>query len=118
MTTPASPSGPSVPLGPAPTGVVHALRLAGALGEPMRTVDSAVAETERGFVGDRHARRRPGHARQLLLVDEAELELLRLPGGALKENVLLRGIPLESLEAGQRLHLGPDVVVELTGPCI
>src|SRR5262249_21248243 len=77
-----------------PAGVVRALRLAGALGEPMRIVDSAVAETERGFVGDRHARRRPGHARQLLLVDEAELGLLRLPAGALKENVLLGGIPL------------------------
>jgi MOSC domain-containing protein YiiM len=99
-------------------GVVRALRLAGTPGGPMQTVDSALAEAERGFVGDRHATRRPGHKRQLLLLDEAELELLRLPGGVLKENVLLRGIPLESLEAGQRLHLGDSVLVELTEPCI
>ena len=88
--------------GPERTGVVRVLRLAGRSGEPMRDVDSAVAEVERGFVGDRHATRRPGHRRQLLLVDQAELDLLRLPGGVLKENVLLEGVPLESLEAGQR----------------
>jgi len=99
-------------------GVVRALRVAGRSGQSMRDVDSAVAEVERGFVGDRHATRRPGHRRQLLLVDQAELELLRLPGSVLKENVLLEGLPLESFEAGQRLHLGDEVVLELTGPCL
>ena len=99
-------------------GVVRALRLAGASGEPMRTVDAAVAETERGLVGDRHSRRRPAHRRQVLLVDQAELDLLGLPGGVLKENVVLEGIPVESLEAGQRLHLGDEVVLELTEPCV
>ena len=84
----------------------------------MRNVESAIAETERGLAGDRHSRRRPGHRRQVLLVDQAELDLLGLPGGVLKENVLLEGIPLESLEAGQRLHLGPEVVLELTEPCV
>ena len=84
----------------------------------MRTVDLAVAETERGLVGDRHSRRRPGHRRQVLLVDQAELDLLGLPGEVLKENVLLEGIPLESLEAGQRLLLGDEVVLELTEPCV
>ena len=104
--------------GPARTGVVRALRLAGRSGEPMRDVNSAVAEVERGFIGDRHAARRPGHRRQLLLVDQAELDSLALPGGVLKENVLLKGIPLESLEAGQRLHLGDEVVLELTEACV
>lgn len=84
----------------------------------MRTVDSAIAETERGLVGDRHSRRRPGHRRQVLLVDQAALQLLGLPGEVLKENILLEGIPLESLEAGQRLHLGDEVVLELTEPCV
>lgn len=84
----------------------------------MRDVESAVAEVERGFLGDRHATRRPGHHRQLLLVDQAELDLLRLPGGVLKENVLLEGLPLELLEAGRRLHLGDEVVIELTEPCV
>jgi MOSC domain-containing protein YiiM len=84
----------------------------------MRAVESAVAETERGFVGDRHSRRAPGHRRQLLLVSDAELASLGLPEGVLKENVLLQGIPLESLPAGQRLHLGEEVVVEITEPCI
>lgn len=99
-------------------GVVRALRLAGGSGQPMRSVEAAVAEVERGLAGDRHATRRPGHRRQVLLLDEAELALLRLPGGLLKENVLLGGIPLESLPPGQRLHLGAEVVLELTEPCI
>ena len=99
-------------------GVVRALRLAGASGEPMRTVDAAVAETERGLVGDRHSRRPPGHRRQVLLVDQAELDLLGLPGGVLKENVVLEGVALESLPPGQRLHLGLEVVLELTEPCL
>jgi len=84
----------------------------------MREVEAAVAETERGLVGDRHSRRPSGHRRQVLLVDQAELDLLGLPGGVLKENVLLEGIPLESLQAGQRLHLGLEVVLELTEPCV
>lgn len=99
-------------------GVLKALRLAGPSGEPMRNVETAVAETERGLVGDRHSKRRPGHHRQVLLADQAELDLLGLPGGVLKENVLLEGIPLESLEAGQRLLLGSEVVLELTEPCV
>jgi len=97
---------------------MKALRLAGPSGEAMREVEAAVAETERGLVGDRHSRRPSGHRRQVLLVDQAELDLLGLPGGVLKENVLLEGIPLESLQAGQRLHLGPEVVLELTEPCV
>jgi MOSC domain-containing protein YiiM len=100
------------------SGVVRAIRLAGPYGQPMQTVDTAVAVTERGLVGDRHSARKPGHRRQLLLVDQAELDLLGLPAGVLKENVLLEGIPLESLEAGQRLHLGNEVVLELTEPCV
>jgi MOSC domain-containing protein YiiM len=99
-------------------GVVRALRLAGRSGEPMQSVESALAEVERGFAGDRHALRRQGHRRQLLLADQAELDLLGLPGGVLKENVLLEGVPLESLEAGQRLHLGDEVVLELTEACV
>jgi MOSC domain-containing protein YiiM len=100
------------------SGGVRALRLAGPSGEAMREVEAAVAETERGLVGDRHSRRPSGHRRQVLLVDQAELDLLGLPGGVLKENVLLEGIPLESLQAGQRLHLGLEVVLELTEPCV
>jgi MOSC domain-containing protein YiiM len=100
------------------SGLVKALRLAGPSGEPMRTVETAIAETERGLVGDRHSRRRPGHRRQVLLVDQSELDLLGLPGGVLKENVVLEGIPLESLEAGQQLHLGDEVVLELTEQCV
>ncbi len=32
--------------------------------------------------------------------------------------MILEGIPLESLEAGQRLQLGDEVVLELTEPCV
>jgi MOSC domain-containing protein YiiM len=85
----------------------------------MRQVPAARAVAGHGLEGCRHARKwKEGHARQLLLLDVASHAALGLPLGALKENVALEGLPLESLPAGQRLALGPEVVVELSGPCV
>ncbi|WP_233607243.1 MULTISPECIES: MOSC domain-containing protein [Corallococcus] len=99
-------------------GTIRALFLAQERGTPMRRVPEARAVEQHGFEGDRHQRRAVGHKRQLLLLDEAQRAALDVPEGALKENVLVEGLPLDALPPGQRLALGAEVVVELTEPCV
>lgn len=84
----------------------------------MLRVPEARAVEGQGFEGDRHARRTHGHKRQLLLLDEPSRAGLDVAVGALKENVLVAGLPLDTLPPGQRLALGDEVVVELTEPCV
>jgi MOSC domain-containing protein YiiM len=90
----------------------------------MLRVPEAVAVEGCGFEGDRHYQRMLGPhrerliKRQLLLLDDASREALRVEIGALKENVLVAGLPLDALPPGQRLALGDEVVVELTEPCV
>lgn len=85
---------------------------------PVTPVEAVEAVVERGLVGDRHFMKRAGGKRQVLLLDDADREALGLAPGAVKENVLVAGIPLESLPPGQRIALGPEVVVELTMKCV
>jgi MOSC domain-containing protein YiiM len=99
------------------SGRVTALFLATSSGQPMRPVDTAEALAQRGFAGDRHAARKRGGKRQLLLLEARSHAELGVPPGALKENVVVEGVPLESLPAGQQLRLGATVLVELTGEC-
>jgi MOSC domain-containing protein YiiM len=94
------------------------LLLAQERGQPMKRVVEARAVEQRGLEGDRHARKRAGGKRQLLLLDEASHAVLRVGVGELKENVVVAGLPLEALPVGQRLALGAEVVVELTEPCV
>jgi MOSC domain-containing protein YiiM len=101
-----------------PSGTIRALLLAQERGTPMKRVPEAQALEGRGFVGDRHGKKKPNGKRQLLLLDEASHVSLRLGAGELKENVVIAGLPLESLPPGQRLALGTEVVVELTEPCV
>jgi hypothetical protein len=100
-------------------GVSRALRLAGRSGE---------ADTRRGHRGGRGragVRRRPACRPAPRASPPAAARgsgpswiCSGSPTACLKENVLLEGINLESLEAGQRLHLGDEVVIELTDPCV
>ncbi len=71
-------------------------------GTPMLRVGEATAIAGRGLEGCRHAKR-TGSKRQLLLLDRASLDQLALEPGQLKENVVVEGLPLEALPAGQRL---------------
>ncbi|WP_434383743.1 MOSC domain-containing protein [Melittangium boletus] len=101
-----------------PSGTIRALLLAQERGTPMKRVPEAEAVEGRGFVGDRHGKKKPHGKRQLLLLDEASHGALGMTPGELKENVVLAGVPLEALPAGQRLALGAEVVVEITEPCV
>jgi MOSC domain-containing protein YiiM len=54
------------------------------------------------------------------LLDELALAGFDIAPGRMGENITTRGVELLSLPAGTRLHLGVEVVVELTGlrnPC-
>jgi MOSC domain-containing protein YiiM len=80
----------------------------------MSEVENAVALTDRGLEGCRHAR--PSSGRQVLLVDSETLEAFGLRPGQIKENVTTGGLPVNDLASGQRLEIGA-AVLEVTGPC-
>ena len=97
---------------------IRHLFLAQAKGTPMLAVDEAVALEQRGRGGDRHANRTARGNRPVGVLDAASHELLDLPPGTLKENIVIEGVPIEQLPPGQRLALGPEVVVEITMICV
>ena len=86
--------------------------------EPMKPVQSADLVAGFGIQGDRHATSEGVRtARQVLLMEEKTLDSFGLAHGEVRENVTTSGIDLHSLPYGQRLQLGDDVVVEITGHC-
>jgi hypothetical protein len=86
--------------------------------EPMRLVDSANVIDGFGIEGNRHSvSEGVRKARQVLLMGEETLEAFGLEHGEIRENITTSGIELASLERGQRLSLGDDVVLEITGHC-
>ena len=86
--------------------------------EPMRSVDDAKVIAGFGIDGDRHATAEGVRtARQVLLMDEETLDGFGLPHGAVRENVTTSGIDLASTSEGQRLALGDEVVLQITGHC-
>ncbi len=68
-----------------------------------------------GVRGDRHAL--PDSSRQVLLVEQEDLEQLQLLPGQVKENITTKGLALASLKYGSRLRIGQSVVLEITKPC-
>ena len=86
--------------------------------EPMKVVESVSARAGFGIEGDRHATSEGARKlRQVLLMDEGTLEAFGLSHGQVRENITTSGIELSSLREGQRLALGGDAVLEITGPC-
>ena len=82
--------------------------------EPMNARESVVV-TGAGLEGDRHAH--PQSLRQVLLMEKEILDSLELKPGSIRENVTITGLSIHGLPAGQRLHLGDQVVLEVTGLC-
>jgi MOSC domain-containing protein YiiM len=81
----------------------------------MQPVVSAQAVADFGLEGDRHAR--AGSHRQVLLIEKETLDALGLAPGIVRENITTQDAHLMDLAAGQRLRLGRDVVLEVTGTC-
>jgi len=97
---------------------IASLQLCVGHGEPMEVVDSAAFVAGFGIEGDRHAVRFGARtARQVLLMDEQTLEGFGLVHGQVRENVTVADVDLHALVAGQRLELGDQVVLEITGHC-
>ena len=86
--------------------------------ESMKDTDSVEALTGFGIEGDRHASEHPARRRrQVLLMDKETLDHFGLEQGQIRENITTAGIDLASLPRGQRLSLGDEVVLEITGEC-
>ncbi len=83
-------------------------------GEPMTALKEAQIVTNWGLEGDRKAR--ADSKRQVYLVDEGTLQSVDLRPGDLNENLTVRGLDVNQLQAGQRVQVG-DALLEITGPC-
>jgi MOSC domain-containing protein YiiM len=83
-------------------------------GEPMIALDEAQIVENWGLDGDRKAR--ADSRRQVYLVDEGTLESVDLRPGDLNENLTVRGLDVNALQAGQRVRIGA-AELEITGPC-
>ncbi len=86
--------------------------------DPMKSVESAQMREGYGIEGDRHAVSEGVRTkRQVLLTDEETLAKFGLSRGDIRENITISGLEIHALEAGDRVSLGGDAVVEITGHC-
>lgn len=100
------------------TAQIVSLQLCVGHEQPMKTVDSANVITGFGIEGDNHATSEVSRrSRQILLMDEETLQGFGLAPGQVRENVTVSGFDLSALERGQKVSLGDDVVLEITGGC-
>ena len=67
-----------------------------------------------GIEGDHHAR--PASSRQVLLMAEENCDAFGLAPGEVRENIVTRGIDLQSLPGGTRLEIG-SAALEITKDC-
>jgi MOSC domain-containing protein YiiM len=84
--------------------------------EPLR---EATLVANHGIKGDRKAGR--NKIRQLNILSLEWLEELRSLGyrtepGEFGEQIIVKGVPLDTMHSGDRLRLGPDALVEITRP--
>ena len=85
---------------------------------PMKSVESARMIENYGIEGDRHVISEGVRTkRQVLLTDEETLAKFGLSRGDIRENITLSSIDIHSLKEGDRVSLGGDAVVEITGHC-
>ncbi|HLX11590.1 MAG TPA: MOSC domain-containing protein, partial [Bacteroidota bacterium] len=97
------------------SGTIVSIQLCPGHRKPMVMVDEVEAVVALGLKGDRHALQ--DSSRQILLIESETLEAFGLTPGQVKENITTAGISLRTLARKQRLKIGADVVVELTGEC-
>jgi MOSC domain-containing protein YiiM len=94
-------------------GTIEAVFLKQGHGEPMLAVDEALAESGSGLAGDVSFGR---PKRQVLVVEAETLEHYGLKPGAIRENLVVRGVALAGAAAGTRIRAG-DAVLEVTMDC-
>jgi MOSC domain-containing protein YiiM len=84
-------------------------------GEPVREFDEVLAVEDNGFRDCIHGR--GSSKRQVLLMDSETLAEFGVAPGRVKENITTRGLPLRTLQLGERLRVG-GALLEVTSPCI
>lgn len=100
------------------SGSIVSIQLCVGHRDPMKSVESARMIENYGIEGDRHAVSEGVRTkRQVLLTDEETLAKFGLSRGDIRENITATGIEIHSLKEGDRVSLGDDVVVEITGHC-
>ena len=82
----------------------------------MTPVQAAVAVPNVGLEGDIHALKYD--TRQVLFMDKETLDSLHLAPGIIKENITVEGLDFSSIEDGEVFSIGPEVTMEVTGPCV
>lgn len=96
------------------TGRVASIQICTGHRKPMLSCETIEAVKETGLKGDIHAI--PQSTRQILLIENETLKALKIPPGAVKENITTEGIPLMSLSPRQRLQVG-EVILEISKEC-
>ena len=100
------------------SGSIISMRLCVGSRDPMKEVNGANFLTGQGMEGDRHLRsdgRRSN--RQVLIMDSETLSHFDLLPGQVRENVTVAGLDFSSISAGDKVSLGGDVILEITGDC-
>lgn len=114
-------------------GRLEAIVLRPARREPAISVTSTVALVDRGLEGDHRTARQPprsgGGKRQITLIQSEHLPVVAalakldaLPVTLLRRNLVISGLNLLASksvfkDAPMVLRVGPDVLLEITGPC-
>ena len=100
------------------SGSIISMRLCVGSRDPMKEVSDANFITGLGMEADRHLRsdgRRSN--RQVLIMDSETLSHFDLLPGQVRENVTVAGLDFSSISAGDKVSLGGDVILEITGDC-
>ena len=100
------------------SGSIISMRLCVGSRDPMKEVSDANFITGQGMEGDRLLRsdgRRSN--RQVLIMDSETLSHFDLLPGQVRENVTVAGLDFSSISAGDKVSLGGDVILEITGDC-
>lgn len=100
----------------AKSGAVAAVCTSEITGQQKTPIERGYLRAGLGLEGDAHAG--PGH-RQVSLLDEADVEMMRSKGltlepGAFGENLVIRGADLGALVPGARVMIGDSAVLEIT----
>jgi MOSC domain-containing protein YiiM len=110
-------------------GRIDAIFLRPARRAAVQSVEQVLTLMDRGLDGDRSSAQRSGGKRQVTMIQSEHLPAIaaltghaRLDPALLRRNLVISGLNLiaaRSLFRDQslHLHLGADVVLEITGPC-
>ena len=99
-------------------GKIVSIRLCLGSREPMKIVGRASVIAGEGIEGDRHRRSDGRRAeRQILLMDRETIGKFKLQDGDVRENITVEGLDFSTLEDGNKVAIGSEVILRITGDC-